>query len=163
MKLQTMVENNTSIATWYSVAITEVIASHRCEMCSLLTVDGIPPGLVPNKLLPIADHSMLFLRRGGSIIRDGITVTETENHVSTLAIGKKYLFVVDKGQSGFARLVLNDSGIFRVEDDGKTLTSITTGNGPSDKAAQSQEFSTLDQLRQAAKGNEGSRSSRGPA
>ncbi len=159
--IQNVVEDDTSIATWYSIAITEVIASHPCKMCPLLAVEGIPASLLPNTLLPVADHSMLFLRRGGSVTRDGVKVTETENHISALTIGKKYVFVVDKSQNGIARLVLNDGGIFMVEDDGKTLTSIIVGNRPSDKAGQSQGFPTLDQVREAAKGSDAGNASQG--
>ena len=161
--VQTVIENDTSIATWYSIAISEVIASHPCKMCSLLTIDGIPASLVPNTLLPVADRSMLFLRRGGSITRDGVKVTETENHISALTIGKKYVFVVDKSPNGIARLVLNDAGIFTVADDGKTLTSIIVGSSPSDKTAQPQGFPTLDQLREAARGSGGANASQASA
>lgn len=151
--VQTVIEDDVSIATWYLIDITEVIATHPCKMCSLLTVDSLPSSLVPNTLLPVAGHSMLFLRRGGNITRDNVKVTETENHISDLTIGKKYVFVVDKSQNGMARLVLNDGGIFMVGDDGKTLSSIIVGNRPTGSTAQSQGFPTLDQLREAAKGS----------
>ncbi len=122
--LAVLLEDGTAIGTWYSVEIQETITDHACTMCALLTFDKLPGGVKPTSLLPVPPHSMIFVRRGGSMIVDRVQMTETEKDVATLCVGKKYLFVVDKSPAGIARLVLNDAGIFVVGDDGNTLTPL---------------------------------------
>src|SRR5580704_10694226 len=48
---QTVIQDATSISTWYSIEIQEVIADHSCKMCSLLTLDSLPKTLQPTNLL----------------------------------------------------------------------------------------------------------------
>lgn len=144
-----LVEDGAGIGTWYSVEIEQTIADHACTLCALLTFDKLPGGAKPASLLPVPAHSMIFVRRGGSITVDGIQVTETEKGVATLSEGKKYLFVVDKSPAGIARLVLNDAGIFTVGADGNTLAPLT---GSKQAGASSGSFPTLSDLRQAAGG-----------
>jgi hypothetical protein len=139
---QTVIQDEAWISTWYSIAIDEVIVEHPCSLCSLLTIDGLPASMRPAKLLPVPAHSLLLIRRGGSVRMDGVDVTETERGVAALTVGKKYLFVVDKSPKGMARLVLNDAGIFVVGQDGDTLAPIS-GPGDSTKT----KFPTLTELR----------------
>jgi len=142
---QTVIKDGSSLATWYSIKIKQVIVEHPCKMCALLTTAGLPPSLQPNKLLPVPPQSMLLIRRGGTTNIDGVNVTETEKGLAELTLGKEYLFVVDKASSGIARLVLNDAGLFVVGENGETLTPITgTNNG---KAGG---FPTLSDLRKNA-------------
>jgi hypothetical protein len=139
---QTVIQDEASLSTWYSIAIEEVIVDHPCSMCSLLTVDGLPPSMRPDKLLPVPPHSLLLIRRGGAVAMEGVNVTETERGVAQLMVGKKYLFVVDESPKGMARLVLNDAGVFAVGPDGDALTPISR---PSDGAKA--KFPTLNELR----------------
>jgi len=148
--IQTVIEDGALIASWYSITISETIANHPCKMCSLLTADGLPKSLQPANLLPIAPHSMLLLRRGGAVTVDGVKITETENGVSALTIGEKYLFVVDKSPGGMARLVLNDAGIFSVGPDGRTLTPISGVSHTTSVADQKIKYPSLGDLRIAA-------------
>jgi hypothetical protein len=146
---QTVVENDTSISTWYSIEIEQTISNRPCKMCSLLTLEGLPKSLQPSSLLPIPAHSMLLIRRGGTITADGVAVTETEGGLSALTTGKKYLFVVDKSPKGMVRLVLNDAGIFAVGDDGDTLTPITPASHPPVSHPSSTKVTSLKELRQS--------------
>lgn len=148
--MQTVIQDNMYVATWYSIAIDEVIATHPCQMCSLLTTKGLPQSLQPSSLLPSAPNSILLLRRGGTVTVDGVAVTETENGVAALTTGEKYLFVVDKSSNGMARLVLNDAGIFSVGGKGETLTPISTTGYVASAISKPQVFPSLDELRKAA-------------
>jgi hypothetical protein len=147
--IQTVIEDNTFVATWYSVTIDEVIAGYPCQICDLLTTKDLPQSMQPTRMLPIASHTMLFIRRGGTVTVDGVAVTETENGISALTIGEKYVFVVDKASSGMARLVLNDAGILSVNSNGETLTPIV-GASRATSAAKPPNPPTLQELREAA-------------
>jgi hypothetical protein len=139
-----LLEDGAGIGTWYSVEIEQTIADHACTLCALLTFDKLPGGAKPASLLPVPAHSMVFVRRGGSMTVDGVQVTETEKDVATLTEGKKYLFVVDKSPAGIARLVLNDAGIFVVGEDGNTLTPLNKQGGGSTS------FPTVSELKREA-------------
>ena len=147
--IQTVIEDNIFVATWYSVTIDEVIAGYPCQICDLLTTKGLPQSVQPTRMLPIPPHTMLFIRRGGTVTVDGVAVTETENGVSALTIDETYVFVVDKASSGMARLVLNDAGICSVGSDGETSTPIGEASRAA-SAAKPLNSLTLKDLREAA-------------
>ena len=85
------------------------------------------PSGVPKTLLPLADDEFIVPVLGGSLVVDGVTITE--NSISHAPLhkppsGKLHLMFLRFICKGYALLNYDERSLFWVDDDGLTIHAI---------------------------------------
>jgi len=102
------------IRTWYKFKIVEKLSHNQLKPC-----DCVPADLVaPEEMFPLGVDEILIPRAGGSVMIDGIEVTEDDVQYPQFALTTRYLLFLrtdDSGQIGL--LGMGPTGVFVERDD----------------------------------------------
>lgn len=115
MSIQTDPRN---IVTYYKFRVLEKLSQKH------LPLTGVPENL-PSELPPLKDNEIYVLEGGGSVVIDGIKVTQKALYEYSLS--EKYLLFISKNSSETVAMVsLGKYGVFRVKaNDNDTLEPIS--------------------------------------
>jgi hypothetical protein len=144
---QVVTENNQSLSTWYSINVVEMLNTRVPAIYDFLRLTSLPQSLKPTALLPFPDHHVLLLAAGGSVVIDGVKVTQREGGEESLQAGKQYLFVADCSAERLARLPFGAVGIFLVQDDGDHLLPLSGSRHPLTTDVTSGGFNSISRIR----------------
>lgn len=111
---QSLPFQDASIRTWYKFKIVEKLSHKELKPC-----DCIPADLVaPEEMFPLGADEILIPRGGGSVIVDGVEVTEVDVEFPQFALSTRYLLFLrtdDSGQIGL--LGMGPIGVFVEQED----------------------------------------------
>jgi hypothetical protein len=122
---QTVAEYGVEITTWYKFHISTAV-SDRSPQGPSLTLSDLSDEVKPTKLLPIAKDEIVVLSRGGTVVVDGVTITEHHAPYPTFAASKTYLLFLENSPDNLAYIGMEGAGAFEI-DHGK-LVHLGTGN-----------------------------------
>ena len=114
--MQTVVEHDADIVTWYKFHIACTL-SNRPHRLSLVTLDVLSDEMKPTELLPIAKDEIVVIRRGGTLIVDGVTITARNPHFPPFDTSKAYLLFLYNSPDGLAYVGMEAAGTFEIEND----------------------------------------------
>ena len=102
------------VITWYKFKIVEKLSHKVLKPCQC-----IPDDLVaPHEMLPLSADEILIPRGGGSVMVDGVEVTEDDPQFPQFALSTRYLLFLrtdDSGQIGL--LEMGPTGVFVEQGD----------------------------------------------
>jgi hypothetical protein len=102
------------IRTWYKFKIVEKLSHKQLKPC-----DCVPADLVaPEEMFPLRADEILIPRAGGSVMVDGIEVTQDDVQYPQFALTTRYLLFLrtnDSGQIGL--LGMGPAGVFVEQED----------------------------------------------
>jgi hypothetical protein len=113
LEKQSLPYGETGVITWYKFKIVEKL-SHKLKPCQCM-----PEELVaPQEMFPLSANEILVPRTGGSVMVDGVEVTEDDLQFPQFALSTRYLLFLkmdDSGQIGI--LGMGPTGVFVEEED----------------------------------------------
>ena len=102
--------NGNNLATWTKFKILEPLSEIRPPLCF-----GCDSSTPPADMLPLQSDEFLVPKSGGTLVRDGIRVTETDNNYPSFIQGQKYLMLISLYPSGVAVTLGGPAGVFVVD------------------------------------------------
>lgn len=97
------------VITWYKFQIVEKLSHNELKPC-----DCVPADLVaPEEMFPLGADEILIPRSGGSVMVDGVEITEDDLQFPQFALSTRYLLFLrtdDSGQIGL--LGMGPTGVF---------------------------------------------------
>ena len=105
-------ETDTKLITWYKLRPIEYLSEVRPSPC--VGCDSFPP---PQDLLPAARGEFFIHKQGGTIVRDGVQVSQVDSNFPSLTEGQPYLIFMYLHPSGVAWPVGGPLGIYAIAGD----------------------------------------------
>jgi hypothetical protein len=121
-------QSGDNLITWTKFKIDESLTEIRPQRC--FGCNSLDP---PSDMLPLLSGEFLVPRRGGTLVQDGIQLTEVEKAFPLFTEGQKYLLLISLYPSGVALTAGGPLGVFTVDADEK----ITPINSEQHKFAES--------------------------
>ena len=103
-----------NVRTWHKFKVTEVLAEKpplTCDTC------GSPP-TIPVEMLPINDQEFVLPAAGGTVVVDGVELTESNYLLPPFELGKRFVFFLSISPSRLGQLAGGPSGVFMVDENG---------------------------------------------
>ena len=102
------------VITWYKFKIIESLSHKELKPCQCMPADLV----APQEMLPLSADEILVPRGGGSVMVDGVEITEDEFEFPQFALSTRYLLFLrtdDSGQIGL--LGMGPIGVFVEQGD----------------------------------------------
>jgi hypothetical protein len=97
------------VITWYKFKIVEKLSHKELKPCQC-----IPPDLVaPQEMFPLSANEILVPQAGGSVMVDGVEITEDDLQFPRFALSTRYLLFLQTDDSGQIGLLgMGPTGVF---------------------------------------------------
>jgi hypothetical protein len=108
---KTYEQNGNELISWTKFKTTEALSDlrpSRCPNCNSL----VPPP----EMLPVLEGEFLLPQVGGSIVKDGVRITEKRGNYPFYVNGQKYLMLVSIEPSGIAFTAGGPVGVFKLDE-----------------------------------------------
>jgi hypothetical protein len=114
LEKQSLPYGETGVITWYKFKIVEKLSHKELKPC-----DCMPDNLVaPQEMFPLSADEILVPRAGGTVVVDGVEITEDDSQFPQFALSTRYLLFLkmdDSRQIGI--LGLGPTGVFVEQED----------------------------------------------
>ena len=124
-----------SVETWYKVRILETLSEPvRQPGAENLTDSVLSVDQAPVALLPLASDEILVRRGGGSIVIEGVGITEIEADFPDLVLNQPYLlFLMANSTKQVTHVPYGGPGVFGVTGQRNLAAIVARGNGLADE------------------------------
>ncbi|MFL6277829.1 MAG: hypothetical protein ACJ74G_21790, partial [Blastocatellia bacterium] len=111
---QSLPFQDAGIRTWYKFKIVEKLSHKELKPCDCMPADLV----APQEMFPLSANEILVPRAGGSVMVDGVEVTEDDLQFPQFALSTRYLLFLQTDDSGQIGLLgMGPTGVFVEQED----------------------------------------------
>jgi hypothetical protein len=111
---QSLPYGDRNVITWYKFKIVEKLSHKELKPCDCMPADLV----APQEMFPLSANEILVPRAGGSVMVDGVEVTEDDLQFPQFALSTRYLLFLQTDDSGQIGLLgMGPTGVFVEQED----------------------------------------------
>ena len=138
-----LIESDKRIGSWWRFQIRSFVSPSRVSSLAPKLAQ-LPKDFQPTRYLPIPPDEVIVFRRGGTVLLDGVSVTEEDPQFDTFIDGQEYVLFLAQSEDRLASIPLGSDGSYAILNGGLLSSLRNAGRGAIERELEERHHSRLD-------------------